>query len=353
MSRTPKILVCPLDWGLGHATRCIPIIRSLIERGAEIYIASSGSALDLLKIEFPTNVFFELPSYNPLYAHGNSLAGQMLLQLPKFSKVIAAEHRLTEEFIRKNDIDIVISDNRYGCYAAGIESILVTHQPNVVLPNGYGWATPGINWILRRQIGNFNRVWIPDQPDSQLTALFNSTALANRHYIGWLSRFEAKPGVNTLYKIAAIISGPEPQRTILEKVIRREFAESKVEGVIVRGQPGPTSRAVEDNVTVFNHLPALELQRVIQEAELVVSRSGYSTIMDLIALRKNAIFIPTPGQPEQNILADYLNKNRYVVARSQDEFELTEAIQASLSYKGLSSFNMDKSYLTAALDSIF
>jgi uncharacterized protein (TIGR00661 family) len=353
MPRPQKILVCPLDWGLGHATRCIPIIRSLIERGVEVHFASSGPALELLKMEFPSVRFFELPSYNPEYSHSDSLVGKMLRQLPKFRKIIAAEHAATEDIVRQNGIDVVISDNRYGCYASGVESIFVTHQPKVVMPDGYGWAAPGVNWVLHQHIRNFSRVWIPDQPDSHLTEPFYSNVVQNQQYIGWLSRFDCNTSVNPNYKIAAIISGPEPQRSILEKKIRRELATSKAKSVMVLGQPGPLSREIEDNVTIFNHLPAGELQRVIQGAETVLSRSGYSTIMDLIALKKNAIFIPTPGQPEQTVLANYLDKKKYAVARSQDEFRLEEALDVSLSYKGMGAFNMDKRYLAAALDSIF
>jgi uncharacterized protein (TIGR00661 family) len=352
MSRAKKILICPLDWGLGHATRCIPVIRALIKRGAEVDIASSGSALNLLKIEFPSNRFFELPSYQPEYSHSGSLVGKMLRQLPKFRKIIAAEHTATEEIVRQNGIDVVISDNRYGCFAS-VESIFITHQLKVVLPEGYGWAGPGVNWVLHQFIRKFNRVWIPDQPDSNLTKPFYSNGFQNQQYVGWLSRFERTSAVNSDFKVVAIISGPEPQRTILEKKIRQELAATAVKSLMVLGQPGPPRRAVEENLTIVNHLPGQELQQVIQDSDVVLSRSGYSTIMDLIALKKNAIFIPTPGQPEQTILANYLDNKKYIVARAQNEFQLAEALEASLSYEGMAAFNMDKRYLATALDSIF
>ncbi|HWA35484.1 MAG TPA: hypothetical protein VG737_15190, partial [Cyclobacteriaceae bacterium] len=241
MARGKKILICPLDWGLGHATRCIPIIRSLTERGAEVCIASSGPALDLLRIEFPTNAFFELPSYNPEYGKGSSLIVKMLRQLPKFRKIIAAEHRYIEELARTYRIDIIISDNRYGCYASGIESIFITHQLSVVLPEGYSWAGPGVNWALHQYIKKFNRIWIPDQPNSELTMPFYSKVVQHQQYIGWLSRFDAETTNNNKvhrYKVIAILSGPEPQRSILEKKIRAGLSTLKERSMIVLGKPG-------------------------------------------------------------------------------------------------------------------
>ncbi len=352
MPRPRRILVCPLDWGLGHATRCIPIIRSLIERKTEVFIASSGSALGLLKLEFPTNVFFELPPYDPEYAVTGSMVGKMLRQLPKFKRTISAEHRAIEEFVRKNEIEVVISDNRYGCWASGIRSTLITHQLNLVMPDGFGWASYGVNWLLRKQIENFDAIWIPDQPGSHLTDPFYKQIIADQQYIGWLSRFEWEPSTETGYQIVAIVSGPEPQRTELEKEIRRQLKSVNAKSLLVLGQPGHTTCVQEGNVMIVNHLPAMELQKAIRNADLIVSRSGYSTIMDLIALKKNAVFIPTPGQPEQTVLANYLDKKGIIVARSQENFDLREAIEASKSYKGLGVFEMDMTYLATALDSV-
>jgi uncharacterized protein (TIGR00661 family) len=351
MPSARKILICPLDWGLGHATRCIPIVRALEKRGAEVFIASSGPALALLKIEFSSNKFFNLPSYDPKYAHGRSLVGMILSQLPKFRKIVNDEHTATEDIVQQHAIDAVISDNRYGCWAKGIDSVFITHQPNVIMPSGYGWVAPGINWVLQQQIKKFSRVWIPDQFGSGLTDPFYSKVVADQRYIGWLSRFEHSSAATARYAVIAIVSGPEPQRTIFENVIKRELKATKLKSLIVSGQPGPSVTNEEGNVTTVNHLPAPELQRAIVDSAIVVCRSGYSSIMDLIALKKNAIFIPTPGQPEQTVLARYLDKQGHVMAQQQNKFDLADAIDKSASYTGLTGFNMDERFLTTALDS--
>ena len=147
MAAPKRILICPLDWGLGHATRCIPVIYSLLERNVEIFIASSGDALELLRQEFPQVSFFELPSYRPAYHSTGFLSMILLKQLPKFKKVIHGEHVALEEIIRKNSIDIVISDNRYGCWSINVRSVIITHQANLLMPKGFGWTSLSVNYF--------------------------------------------------------------------------------------------------------------------------------------------------------------------------------------------------------------
>ena len=209
-----KVLVCPLDWGLGHATRCIPVIRELEKQGAEVLLASSGEAGLILMGEFPTNSYFELPSNDPKYATNGSMMLKMMLQLPKFIRVRNSEHRIIEELVRKYTIDIVISDNRYGCYSATASSIFISHQPGILMPKGWSFMKQFVDAFSLRQIRKFQEVWIPDKKGSGLTSPFGTETVPSGKYIGWLSRFHFEDIAEQEYELIGIVSGPEPQRTI-------------------------------------------------------------------------------------------------------------------------------------------
>ena len=352
MTSPKKILVCVLDWGLGHATRCIPVIREFASRGCDVVLASSGSALKLLQIEFPTLDHIQLPAYNPEYSKTDSLVGQMIRQLPKFRKVIEAEHKIVEEFVDQNGVDIVISDNRYGCWSSTAESIFITHQLKVLTPSPFAWAAPGINWVLGRQIKKFNQVWIPDRRGSGLTEVFFSKIVKQQRFIGWLSRFMGSDRPEIRYAIMAIISGPEPQRSIFYDKVKKQLSQLNVKSLIVSGEPGEPYLREVGNLTTVNHLNAQDMERAISQSELLVGRSGYSTIMDLIALGKNAIFVPTPGQPEQEHFAEILRNKGMIFSQSQEEFELKKAMEQSTSYSGLGVLKMNTDALREAVTSL-
>ena len=347
-----KILVCPLDWGLGHATRCIPVIWELQKKGAEIIIASSGEALQLLRQEFPEHEFFELPSYRPFYPATKSMPIEMLTQLPKFMRVIKEEHVVTEKIVCEQKIDLIISDNRYGCWSRLAKSVFITHQLKILMPRGMGWASSVINFVNRRRIQKFDNVWIPDQPGSGMTAPFISNQIPNQSYIGWLSRFKVRNGIEQKYEIIALVSGPEPQRTIFKEILLAQLKESNLKSLLVAGEPGKLYNNREGCVEIVNHLPLQELEQAILSSRIVISRSGYSTVMDLIALGKKAVFIPTPQQPEQIFFARYFKENHIAFSENQNEFSVSHALKKSDGYKGFKQYKMDNRYLVNAIESI-
>jgi uncharacterized protein (TIGR00661 family) len=347
-----RILVCPLDWGLGHATRCIPVIQELRRQGAEVLVASSGSALALLKLEFPDIRFFELPGYRPRYAENIPLAMKLFYQLPKFLKVVKEEHRILENLIQELSIDIVISDNRYGCWSARIKSVLITHQINVLMPRGYGWASTPVNRFVQTAIRKFSAVWIPDQPGSGLTAPFKSRHFQHPVYIGWLSRFRGRREKEMKYQVLALVSGPEPQRSVLEKILLSQLKEAGIQSLLVAGEPGNPYRKQDGCVERVNHLSTGELEEAILSSAIVVCRSGYSTVMDLIALGKKAIFIPTPQQPEQIFLAEHLMAKHIAFTEDQRKFSLRLALESSRPFKGLSCYTMESGFLSHAVTAL-
>ncbi len=350
-----RILITPLDWGLGHATRCIPIIQELLDQGNEVMIASSGLALNLLKEEFPALTFFQLPSYKATYAKWLPLMLKVFFQTPYFFYVIRKEHTLVNKLIENHKIDVVISDNRYGCYSKKVKSIFITHQTTIQMPNGLVWLQGLINYFNHNLIKRFNTCWVPDFPDQRLTGELTTTNLPVT-FIGSISRFAksaAKP--EKLYQLLVLLSGPEPQRTLLEEKLMSQLRNYRYKVMFVRGLPGVQTSitASSPNVAVVNHLKASELQPVIEKSEIIISRSGYTTIMDLYTLEGNAIFIPTPGQTEQEYLAEKLKQANVSFCENQDRFNLNEAINKAKSCKGFQQSESGRQYLLDAIKMMY
>ncbi|MBL7835003.1 MAG: hypothetical protein JNK18_13675 [Cyclobacteriaceae bacterium] len=328
-----RVLIAPLNWGLGHATRCVPVIRLLLARGHHVFIASDGDSLDVLKKEFPDLTFFNLPSYNIQYSRNIPAWLFTLWRTRAFLKSIAREHRVAEEIIRENDMELVIADNRYGCWSKRVKSIFISHQLNLIMPSGTKWMGSFINFFHKRLIRKFNAVWVPDMPDHVMSGELTTTDL-NTEFVGLLSRLERRDEP-TRYRLAVVLSGPEPQRTLLEKNILPQVMMLNVPTVFVRGMVNEKMGQSEiDNVRIYNYLTSDKLQQVMNQAEIIVSRSGYSTLMDLAVLKKKAVLIPTPGQPEQEYLAAKFMNERVAYAVDQEKLELEDALEWSAEYTG-------------------
>ncbi len=331
MNRVNKrVLVAPLDWGLGHTTRSIPIIRELQLNGWEVAIASSGDALILLKSEFPKLNFFELTSYKATYSQHVPLILKVFFQLPKFLIVIWKEHGEIERIVKEHQIDLIISDNRFGCWTKRVPTVFITHQVNIQMPFALKWMQGIINYFNHRQIRKFNQCWVPDFLENRLTEKLTEPGKLLVKFIGMLSRFsKTKTDDSFAYDYLALVSGPEPQRTIFEQKMRLCFSELKGRKILVRGLPGMSEEIVQlSDWDEACHLSSDKLQHVIEQSELVICRSGYSSIMDLVALGKKAIFVPTPGQTEQEYLADQLMKKGIAYYVRQDSFSSSDLLIA-------------------------
>jgi uncharacterized protein (TIGR00661 family) len=353
MGKVKHVLIAPLDWGLGHATRCIPIINELRERDIAVSIASSGQSLMLLKNEFPDLLFFELPSYHPRYSTRIPFVIDIFLQLPKFLRVIRGEHQVLQRLIKDHHVHLVISDNRYGCWSAKVPSFFITHQVNILFPAGFkAWEKIG-NYFNHCQIKKFTACWVPDEKQNRLTGKLTNTASTNVKFIGMLSRFK-KIQVPLRYDLLVLLSGPEPQRSALERIMINQLQQVELKVKIVRGIPEANEELRMDNakVSIDNYLSATELNRVIEESELVICRSGYSTIMDLMKLNKKAIFIPTPGQTEQEYLAEQLKGKGIANYQQQNQFSLATSLEESKKYKGFEGWQMSNGLLSEILDQV-
>lgn len=333
-----RVLVCPLNWGLGHATRCIPIIRLLIQNNVTVIIASEGRSLELLKKEFPELECIVFKGYDISYSKSNSLILKMLFSIPKILNGIKREHRELDKLINDYNIDIVISDNRYGCWNEKAKSIFITHQLMIKSPIGERL----LHRIVLKYIKKYHQCWIPDwEGENNLSGdLAHYHSLPNNTiFIGPLSRFTNDTNITTQFKydVMAIISGPEPQRSIFERIISEQIYKSKLKALIVFGLPDEKQkRETKNQVEMVSHLSSDEMQQAICSSKIIISRSGYSTIMDLATLGKKAVFIPTPGQTEQEYLGKRLKEKGIAFFQKQNRFNLTKAIEESKNYSGFS-----------------
>lgn len=333
MSLKKRILVAPLNWGLGHATRCIPIINALLRFDFEPIIASDGSALSLLKKEFPDLKSIELPSYNITYSKkGQFLKFKMMKDAPKILKAIKAEHKVIQHLVSSGNIDGIISDNRFGVYCKEIPSVFLTHQLNVLSGNTTWLSTK----LHQKTMQNFNECWVPDyKSDNNLSGTLghSESKIINTKYIGPLSRFR-KIDTTKKYDLLVLLSGPEPQRSILEEKLLSELIHYKKQVLFIKGIIEPEQQiTVKQNLTIYNYMTSSELEKTMNESELVLSRSGYTTIMDLAKLEKKAFFIPTPGQYEQLYLAEKFKESGIAAYALQNDFSI-DKLSETENYKG-------------------
>jgi uncharacterized protein (TIGR00661 family) len=337
MTAPLTFLVCPLDWGLGHAARCVPIIRQLLTRGHKVIIAADHRPLSLLQTEFPSLEFIRLPGFTATYPDSGWMALKMLAQTPRLIVSGIRENRQLNRIIRERKIDAVISDNRFGLFTRRARCIYITHQLWIKCPPGLAWLEPLLHRLHRWLIAFYDECWIPDfpgEPNLSGDLSHRGKPPANAHFIGPLSRFQKTnaPTPDTVgYDLLAILSGPEPQRTLFERQVLAQAGRLAGRVLIVQGKPDEkAARRQEANVEIVPHLPTAEMQREMQSARVILARPGYSTIMDLTVLGKPAILVPTPGQTEQQYLADKFSKAGIYYSEPQSEFNLTNALEKVL-----------------------
>lgn len=332
-----RILIAPLNWGLGHATRCIPLIRELERKGFDPVIASDGEALELLKKEFPLLEHHILPSYNISYSRKKQFFKlHLLLKAPHILKIISAEKKQVEVLVKTRHISGIISDNRWGVHSGLVPSVFITHQLKVLS----GVFTFISSKIQQKYIQQFNECWVPDAAEDpnlsgKMGHLQNPTFPVK--YIGILSRFK-KEFLPITFDIAVILSGPEPQRSILQQILERELKKSPLRILLVKGiVEKEQKQEKKENWTICNFLTSAQLQDYLNQSELIICRPGYTSLMDLAILGKKAFLIPTPGQNEQEYLAKRLKEKGIAGGCLQKEFTLKK-LENVKDYKGLGGF---------------
>ena len=322
-----NILISPLDWGMGHASRIIPIIELLINEGHNIIIAANGLQKKLLQSSFPNIIFEDIISYNIQLSDKNSQNIKILAQIPKIILTIRKERNQVKKLIKKHNIDIIISDNRYGFRNKTIKSIFITHQTHILLPKKIKFLEKALNKINTKLINKFDICWVPDVEGNKNFSgklSHKNTKIKNLKYIGILSKFK-KIDLEINNDILVILSGPEPQRTILENILETRLGDTNNAVIIVRGN-NLEKKSEYGNIDYIAFANTQELNELILKSRILISRSGYSSIMDYVYLQKRAIIVPTPGQTEQEYLAEYLSNKNYFIEGKQEHLNLTELI---------------------------
>lgn len=346
-----KVLVAPLDWGLGHATRCIPVVREFLRQGAQVELAVVKANARLLREAFPELRQRLAPSYNVVYPkHGYNMGLWLVKNGVHLNAVSRFEHRFVEEMVARHHYDVILSDNRFGFYSRAAKSIYMTHQRRIAFPQALSAMEPvGQLWhasVMKR----FDEVWVPDYEEAPgLAGAMSHVKICPRtlKYVGALSRFSWTVGVGAesaagtvaasaaplgaasgvaesiapAYKFVAVVSGVEPARSRFEEKLKQAFARIPGRHAIIQGRPAAGVKTwTEGNVQFFTHLPDAEFARVVQGAEWLVSRGGYSTVMDMAYLGGKCVFVPTPGQYEQIVLGDELSRAGYANCISERNF---------------------------------
>ena len=315
------IFISPLDWGFGHSTRCVPIISNLLKTN-KVIIGVTDVNKQFFDLYFPDIQKINVPSYGIKYSKLLPVWLKILFQFSKIKSVIRQEQKLLEKIVIENSIDVVISDNRFGLFNKQTENIFITHQIKIVAPFFSGYATKfNLNYIH-----NFSRVWVPDhknQSERLSGNLSDSDAVSIPvEYIGpqsALSIFDLDIATIDRSDYLILLSGVEPQRTILENSLIDKFKFSNKKITLVRGSD--TEVKIENkNISVINFAYGAELKKLILSAETIICRSGYSTLMDLNFLKKEKlILVPTPGQTEQKYFAQYWKEKFNAKVYLQDQ----------------------------------
>jgi uncharacterized pyridoxamine 5'-phosphate oxidase family protein len=307
-----RILVAPLDWGTGHAARCIPVIKSIIDNNAIPILGGSERVLKRLKQNFPELQSIHIPDIDIKYSRYLPVWLAIIFQVPKFYRCIKNENAILNKIITNNNIDIVISDNRYGLYSKSIPSIIITHQTNLQLPTILKPFKPVLNNFIKKNLKNFNEVWIPDigVRENYSGNLSSNYKELNAQFIGVLSRFE-EPAINNQFKydVCIILSGPAPQPQVLIKKIIKNLPDKNLKVCILSSKkyvfPIKKPSTQIEWITQANDA---DFSSYIATSKAIITRAGYSTLMDLIVLKRKALLIPTPGQTEQEYLSMHFEK---------------------------------------------
>lgn len=336
-----RVFLAPLDWGLGHVTRCVALAKILYDENYEVYWGLSNSlAKKLVSQYFPKAIILEINSYNVEYAKkGKNFLRKLMWQFPKIIQAVQKEHHYLKKWHEKYEFDLVISDNRYGLYHSDIKTIFLTHQ---VYPlSGKNQFLDVIVAYLHQQwLKRYAQIWKFDDPDGQLAGKLSWAQKDAYPAIGIASQLSlvedstkyVPPPFKEKPHLLILLSGPEPQRSLLEQAILKEMDSlSSYQITLVRGTDRFSLKfSSTSSLNIIDFTTADQLYKLIQSAELVISRSGYSTLMDMVILNKRMLLIPTPGQTEQIYLAQYFSEKNWAVSTDQDHLNLVDNIEMAL-----------------------
>jgi len=335
-TKTKKVLIGVFDWGLGHATRDTPLIEEILRRGYKLDILSTGRALVLLKKKFGNRCrYFDVPSIDAPYPKHKYFVFSFTVSIPEMLFSINQARRLSAKIISKEKYDIVISDCRYDVYDKPNNSYLINHQVRFDCPSFGEKAAE--KWLASRY-KKYKYVLVPDFQKNNLTGRLSHNLLYVKgkklKYVGILSQVkQRKLDQDIDYFIS--ISGPEPQRTALEKVMRAKLNKLKGKIVVALGKPEIEKTSSGKNIQIYGYLDSIKQEEMMNRSKFIICRSGYTTVMELTELgNKKVLFIPTPGQTEQVYLAKLYEKKKYFHFVEQQNLDILKDIAIARKFNG-------------------
>lgn len=317
-SSRPVVLFALLDWGMGHATRTAPLIQFAVDQGWAVHVATKGTALAFLRTQFSPEAisFHTKPGPDITYAKRGTWM-KIAAQVPEFLSSIRKETSWTAEFVARHGITHIVSDNCYGVHHPDIPCVLMSHQLQLPVPNAVAALA---STFVNKHAAQFRSVWIPDDESVGLSgALTSHHQLPHAEYVGILSRLSPHAAQGN-WRTVGMVSGPEPHRKLMELALLRWMKGIPGPCLLIAGRPGDKVE-VNDHVTVWPDPSAEDLAGALRGAETIVCRSGYSSLLDLAALGQRAILVPTPGQPEQLLLARHWAQTFGMATCTQHELE--------------------------------
>jgi uncharacterized protein (TIGR00661 family) len=353
-----NILICPLEWGLGHAGRMVPLAKRLSELNQNIIFGSGEEHLCFFRKEVPGATYIHFPGFRINYSHFLPQYLIILLNTPVLLYHIILEHKKLKKVIREYSIDIVISDSRIGLWNSEIKTVFVTHQLRIMFPPPFRLLEFTGRILIRSIVRKYKFCFVPDlEGELNVSGKLSHGILLpeNVRYIGILSRLERTSLPNNPHsgKSLVILSGPEPQRSVIKQKLINIFLNNGMPVVVLEGKPAETDESYSiKNITCFNHLSHDKTINLINESETIITRAGYTTIMELISLGRSALLIPTYGQTEQEYLADHLSQNGWF--RSVTQKVLNDKTNLTMSSQLIPSGIMGESkrLLDAALEEL-
>ena len=339
LAKQKKILIAPLNWGLGHASRCVPVIKELKAMGHFPVIAASPVLRIFLEGELDELSFLDLPEFKVQYGGEKNFFSVLLGQLPSYLKNIKLEHSQLDQLIKAEGIDGIISDSRFGLYSRQVPSALIAHHLSPIASGFAKIFEKRAKKFIKDKVESFDFCWIPDYADRWLSGSLSemNEELDNLRLVGPLSRMNQAQPFEKDIDLSVIISGPEPQRSQFDRELMAElsgFKNLKIQ--VLRGLPQAPPMKISGNINVLNHLPFNQMRNMLLRSKLVISRSGYTSIMDLERLGINSAFIPTPGQTEQIYLAKRFQDLGIAPYQEQSKMNLKELVKRSKEFKGFS-----------------
>ena len=335
-----KIIYAVCSWGLGHATRSLPVIRKFITEGNEVAIISNGRTLELLKKELGDNIeYFDIPDY-PMLLSENSrqFMAKSIIYWPTFIARMESGLQRLKKILENRKCDRIISDARYDMYSRTIPSFFISHQMRIMNPLRLEMFERGSEIFNLFFFKRFAGIIVPDYTEDNLSGdLSHNLKKINEnklHYVGVLSDFKKKQMKKDIDYLISI-SGPEPQRTMLEEKLLPQLDDLKGNTIVTLGKTESMDKLNKKGIETYSFLTKEKREDLLNRSKLVISRSGYSTILDLAVIGTKALMTPTPGQVEQEYLGQYHNKKGTFYSVQQEKIELIKDVEIAKKMSGV------------------